>query len=181
MGSVGSSSTRLVVLRGNSGSGKSSIASAVRAQLGRTCALVPQDVMRRTVLGERDVTNGFNIGLISTVARYALDCGYHVIVEGILSAQRYATMLAELARDHRGTTTFYYLDVSFAETVRRHETRPQAAEFDATEMLGWYRHLDLLGFPGERVIAEESSLGSSVGRVLSEALGIGEPFASPGT
>jgi hypothetical protein len=32
--------TRLVVVRGNSGSGKSSTALAVRSRLGRTCALV---------------------------------------------------------------------------------------------------------------------------------------------
>lgn len=168
---VGSSSTRLVVVRGNSGSGKSSIASAVRAQLGRTCALVPQDVMRRTVLKEKDVANGFNIGLISTVARYALDRGYHVIVEGILSAQRYGGMLTELARDHRGSTTFFYLDVSFPETVRRHGTRPEAAEFDAAEMWQWYRGRDPLGVAGEHVISEASSLESSVRRVLAEGFG----------
>jgi predicted kinase len=72
---TGSESTRLAILRGNSGSGKSSAALAVRSQLGRTCAVVPQDVIRRTILKERDVPDGANIGLISTVARYALDVG----------------------------------------------------------------------------------------------------------
>ncbi|MER5392710.1 kinase [Saccharopolyspora sp. NPDC002686] len=171
MGLVGSSRTRLVVIRGNSGSGKSSVATAVREALGRTCALVPQDVMRRTVLKERDVANGFNIGLISTVARYALDCGYHVIVEGILTAQRYATMLTQLARDHRGTTAFYYLDVSFEETLRRHETRPKAAEFGPEEMRAWYREHDVLRLPSEQVIPETSSLEQTTHRILAEAFG----------
>ncbi|WP_182903868.1 hypothetical protein [Microbispora sp. H10830] len=44
---TGSPDTRLIVLRGNSGSGKTSVARAVRAAYGRGLALVCQDVVRR--------------------------------------------------------------------------------------------------------------------------------------
>lgn len=168
---TGSPRTRLLVIRGNSGSGKTTVALAIRAQLARTCALVQQDVLRRTVLKERDVPGGANIGLISLVARYALDQGYHVIVEGILHAERYATMLTELARDHRGTTAFYYLDVSYAESLRRHATRPQAAEFGPEHMREWYRRRDLLGLPGERAVPEDSALAQTSARILAEVFG----------
>ncbi|WP_158896322.1 kinase [Amycolatopsis anabasis] len=171
MGRTGSSATCLVVVRGNSGCGKSSTALAVRSRLGRTCALVQQDVMRLTVLKERDVPDGVNIGLISTVARYALDHGYHVIIEGILHAERYAAMLTELAADHRGATAFYYLDVSFSESLRRHATRPQAAEFGAEDMRGWYRHRDLLGVRGEHLIPETSTLHETTARILGDVFG----------
>jgi guanylate kinase len=63
---IGSDQTRLIVLRGNSGSGKSSVAKALREAYGR-----------------------------------GVD-----------------------------------LDVSIAETLRRHATRPQAAEFGADDMRG---------------------------------------------
>ncbi|MFC4853946.1 hypothetical protein [Actinophytocola glycyrrhizae] len=49
---------------------------------------VQQDVIRRTILKERDVPDGANIGLISLVARSALDQGYHVLIEGILRAEQ---------------------------------------------------------------------------------------------
>jgi hypothetical protein len=65
----------------------------------------------RTILRERDVPGGANIGLIDAVARYALDAGYHVVVEGILYADRYGEMLRGLREDHRGQSRFYYLDV----------------------------------------------------------------------
>ncbi|CAM02665.1 hypothetical protein A8924_3783 [Saccharopolyspora erythraea NRRL 2338] len=169
---TGTPSTRLVVIRGNSGAGKSSTALAVRYRLGRTCALVQQDVMRRVVLRERDVPGGANVGLISTVARYALDHGYHVIVEGIMSAERYGEMLRCLAEDHRGRTWFYYLDVSFDESLRRHATRPQAAEFGADDMRGWYRPGDLLGVAGEHLIPQESALPDTCARILAEAFGM---------
>lgn len=160
--------TRLLVLRGNSASGKSSTASAVQAELGRSCALVQQDMMRRIVLKERDVPDGANIGLISTVARYALDHDYHVIVEGILHAERYLDMLTQLAAAHRGATHYYYLDVSLAESLQRHTARPQSAEFGAEQMRRWYCHRDLLDVPGEQVIPQSSSLESTVGRILYE-------------
>ncbi|WP_211896990.1 kinase [Saccharopolyspora erythraea] len=143
-----------------------------RVRLGRTCALVQQDVMRRVVLRERDVPGGANVGLISTVARYALDHGYHAIVEGIMSAERYGGMLRRLAEDHRGRTWFYYLDVSFAESLRRHATRPQAAEFGPGDMRGWYRPRDLLGVAGEHLIPQESALPDTCTRILAEAFGM---------
>jgi hypothetical protein len=80
-------------------------------------------------------------------------------------------MLAELADDHRGTTTFYYLDVSFEESVGRHATRPQATEFGAEDMRGWYRANDLLGVPGERVVPQTSTLAGTTSRILDEVFG----------
>ena len=169
--STGTEHTRLVIVRGNSGAGKTSVAFAVRSHLGRTCALVQQDVIRRTILKERDVPDGANIGLMSLVARYALDQGYHVLIEGILSAEHYSPMLTGLASDHRGTTTFYYLDVTYPESLRRHATRPQSAEFGAEHMAAWYRHRDVLDMLGERVVPQSSTLEQTTARILDEAFG----------
>jgi hypothetical protein len=47
--------TKLVVLRGNAGSGKSSTAQELRRRLGRGVAWVEQDYLRRVVLREHDV------------------------------------------------------------------------------------------------------------------------------
>ena len=55
---TGTSATRLIVLRGNSGSGKSTVARAVRERYGRGCALVEQDYLRRIVLRELDGDGG---------------------------------------------------------------------------------------------------------------------------
>jgi hypothetical protein len=168
MAPTGSASTRLAIVRGNSGSGKSSVALAVRSHLGRSCAVAAQDVIRRTILKERDVPDGVNIGLLSTVARYALDAGRHVIVEGILHAERYGDMLADLVADHRGRTGVYYLDVSFDESLRRHATRPQAAEFGPEHMREWFCARDLLGLDGEQLIPPASSLQDTVGCILAD-------------
>ena len=89
------------------------MASALCDRYGRGIAIVRQDNLRRTVLRERDVPGGPYTGLVDTVARYALDHGYHTIIEGIFYAVHCARMLTALRKDHRGGSHFYYLDVSF--------------------------------------------------------------------
>jgi predicted kinase len=167
--SVGSDQTRLIVLRGNSGSGKTAVANAIREAYGRGVAWVSQDLIRRLILKEKDHPGGTNIGLIDQVARYSLDHGYHAVLDGIFYADRYETMLAGLARDHLGISCFYYLDVSIDETLRRHMTRTQATEFGADDLRDWYRPRDLLAQIPERIIPETSSLRETTALVLAEA------------
>jgi predicted kinase len=176
---VGRKSTRLIVLRGNSGSGKSSVAAEIRARHGRGIALVGQDNLRRVVLREGDVPGAANIGLIDTVARYALGHGFHVIIDGIIRATTYGAMLGALHHDHQGTSRFYYFDVPFDETMRRHAARPQATEFGREEMSGWYRELDLLPGGIEQVIPAASSLDATVFRIIRDVGLAGQPTAHP--
>lgn len=162
------SDVRLIVLRGNSGSGKTSVSLALQRAYGRGVAWVSQDMMRRQVLRELDHPGARNVGLIDLAVRYALESGYHVVLDGILRAARYEDMLAGLRRDHPGPSHFYYLDVSLAETLLRHETRPQRTEFSSADMLAWYQPTDLLASIPERVIAEDSSLDATVATILAE-------------
>ncbi|RII06861.1 hypothetical protein DSC45_35170 [Streptomyces sp. YIM 130001] len=167
---VGSEQTRLVLLRGPSASGKSSVAAAVRETFGRNLAIVGQDNLRRIVLRERDRPGGANVGLIDLTARYALDAGFHAIVEGILHADRYAEMLENLVRDHRGTTRSYYLDVPLEETFTRHATKDTVYLAHVTEqhLRDWYREHDLLPGGVETVIDPASTLDDTVERIMRD-------------
>lgn len=157
-----------MVLRGNSASGKSTMASALRNRYGRGIAIVAQDNLRRIVLRERDVPGGAYIGLVDTVARYALDNGHHTIIEGIFHAAHCAGMLTALREDHRGRSHFCYLDVPFEETIRPHATKPQASQYGRAEMSAWYRSSDLLPDSIEHVIPASSTLDATVGRILRD-------------
>ncbi|MEU2872757.1 AAA family ATPase [Streptomyces olivoreticuli] len=88
-GPVGSEKTRLIVLRGNSGSGKTTTAKRIREAYGRGIAIVGQDTARRTILHETGPVWA-TLGLVDTMARYCLDQGYHVILDGIFSSGRWA-------------------------------------------------------------------------------------------
>jgi len=147
---------QLIVLRGNSGSGKSTVARALRERFGRRLAWVEQDYLRRIVLKELDEPGGVNIGLIEQTVKYALENGYHTVLEGILNAARYGDMLQRFSDTY--SAHFFYFDLSFEETVRRHMTRPQSSEFSSDMMREWYRSTDLLPFVQEKVFDESSSL-----------------------
>ena len=156
-------STRLIVVRGNSGSGKSTVAREVRMRFGRGCALVEQDHVRRILLREHEsVREPITPELIGLNVRFALEHGYHVILEGILDRERYGDLIASLQREHDGETHLFYLDVAFSETLRRHATRPQAGDFTGEHMRAWYRPRDVLGLPGERIIPESSTQDETV-------------------
>jgi hypothetical protein len=170
MARTGSDETRLIILRGNSASGKSSTAAEIRRRYGRgDLAIVGQDNLRRDVLCEHDIPAGANIELIDLVARYALSRGFNVIVEGILRADHYAEMLERLLEDHLGQTRCYYFDVPFDETVRRHAAKPQALKYGDAEMRAWYRELDLLPGVAEQVIPAAMPQDETVRRIMADS------------
>lgn len=165
---VGSSDTRLVVLRGNSGSGKSTVSRRLRERLGRGIAWVEQDHLRRVVLAEHDRSGLPNIGLIDQTARYALDAGYHVLLDGILLAERYGPMVTRLIADHRGRSGVYYFDIPVEVTLDRHRSRPHAAEIGDDRLRSWYNACDQLDLPGEVIIGPDSGLEETVELIIDQ-------------
>jgi len=170
----------LVVIRGNSGSGKTSVAREVRRRYGRGCALFEQDHLRRIVLREHDdhETEPVAPRFIAEVVGSALRLGYHAVLEGILHSERYAAALRRLIAGHPGASHAFYLDVSLAETLRRHEARAAHVGFTAADMTGWYAPGDVLGLPGERVIGEAATFEATVDTILHAS---GLAAAAPAT
>lgn len=144
------------------------MAAGLRERYGRGLALVEQDNLRRVVLRERDVPGGANISLIDLTVRHALSHGFHVVLEGILSAARYSDMLAALLADHPGRTHCFYLDVPFEETLTRHATKPQAAEYGEAELRSWYRPQDLLPGNIETVVPASSTLEETISQIMRD-------------
>ena len=78
-------------------------------------------------------------------------------------------MLQKLRRDHLGTSSFFYLDISYEETLRRHSTRPQRNQFSAEDMRKWYLERDVLPDGCETLIGQDSSLEETTRRIMREA------------
>lgn len=166
------------MIRGNSGSGKSSTALALRHAAGRGVALVQQDLIRRNLLREHDRPGGLNIDLIALTVRFCLEHDYDVILEGILHADRYGDMIRTLINEHRGRSFVYYYDIPFEETLRRHASKDNSHEYGVKELSEWFVEHDMLGIPGEQIIGPEQAQVDTVARILAEAL---PPRARPGS
>lgn len=88
--------SKLIIIRGNSGSGKTTIAKKLQHHLGHGTLLIAQDVVRRDMLKVHDREGNLSIELIRQIAEYGKGRCEVVIVEGILYASRYGAMLKDL-------------------------------------------------------------------------------------
>jgi hypothetical protein len=105
---------------------------------------------------------------IDISARFALDHGLHVIVEGILHSEIYGAMLARLRSDHQGVTRSYCYELELDETLRRHRTKPLADEVTEETVASWYRSADRVPDLDEAVLGAGLSPSDALERVLAD-------------
>lgn len=161
----------LIVVRGNSGSGKSTVARALQQELG--AVWIEQDYLRRTVLGERGNYSPLTVELIAQSAALALQHGRTVVMDGMFNARTYTGCLAALAAGHAGRSLFYAYDLTLDETLRRHGTRPhKQADFGEKEMRSWFHGWDPLDGIAEQRITVGEGLAETVDRVLRDVHGV---------
>ena len=157
----------LILLRGTSGSGKSTVARALQQHFGRNTLLIPQDTVRREMLYARDLPDGPTAPLMTEIARWGASNCPVTIVEGILYSERYDGLFRALAELFDNIHA-YYFDISFEETLRRHETRPQKTQFGPEHMRSWWIERDLLSMIQEAIIPESSTLEQTVARIIAD-------------
>lgn len=160
--------TKLIILRGNSGSGKTTIAKELQMILGLGTLVVSQDVVRREMLKVQDRPGNLSIDLIHQIALYGKDKVNYVIVEGILYRKRYGEMLLTLIRQFTDNVYIYYFDLPFEETIRRHQAKPNANEFGEAKMREWWIEKDYLRFQDEKKITETMTESDVLDMILQD-------------
>lgn len=168
MACTGSASSRLMMIRGNSGSGKSCPAQAIRDARPRGFAIIGHDVLRRQILHVRDHPGALSVDYLDLSARFALDHDLHVIIEGILHSESYGDMLTRRRDDHRGITRCYRYDLTLEETLVRHRTKPLAAEVPEDTVRSWYRSDDSVVGLDETRFDANVSLEAALRTVLTD-------------
>ncbi|MCA0969195.1 kinase [Halobacillus litoralis] len=161
--------TTLIVLRGNSGSGKTTIARELQAYFGRGTLLVSQDVIRRDMLHVKDREGNPAIELIRQTVEYGKGKCRVVILEGILNRSLYGDMIHQLVESFHRRACLYYFDLPFEETVRRHQLREKKHEFGEESLERWWVPSDVLGIDGERLLSEDMSEQSILDSIKNSA------------
>ena len=160
--------SKLVIIRGNSGSGKTSVAKALQNKLGQNILLISQDVVRRDMLHVKDGENTAALPLLSELLVYGSNHCEVVILEGILNAKWYKPLF-ELAKQQFGNHIWaYYYDLTFEETLARHKTKSNRDEFGREEMQKWWNEKDFIEIIPENTITKDSSLECTVERIYSD-------------
>ncbi|NME07358.1 kinase [Psychrobacillus sp. BL-248-WT-3] len=162
--------SKLIILRGNSGSGKTTTAKSLQNHLGSGTLLVSQDMVRRDMLMVQDREGNLSMDLIRQIAEYGKDKCEYVIVEGILSKNRYGEMLNNLIQFYNLNTFTYYFDLSFEETVKRHNSRTKKFEFGEDSLRAWWNPNDYLGVGGEIILTDEMSQNDVFELILNQLI-----------
>lgn len=160
-------SSKLIILRGNSGSGKSTISKLLQNKMGAGTMLIPQDQVRREILKVSDKKGNFSIELIKEMVLFGKNNNLNVIIEGILANQKYGNMLHSLINKFENYFV-YYFDISFEETLRRHGTKSNSHEFGEKEMKEWWIEKDYLGIKHENLISENMSEHQVLNKILKD-------------
>ena len=162
--------SKLIILRGNSGSGKTTIAKEIQKNFGRNTMLISQDVIRRDMLRVKDGENTEAISLMKELLAYGREHSNIVILEGIMYAD-WCKPLFELAIQLYDTKVYaYYFDIPFEETLKRHQTKPNCNEFGEEAMRKWWREKDFSGVLMERIITSEKDIQGIVSDICDSVL-----------
>lgn len=153
---------KLIILRGNSGSGKTTTGKALQRKFGRGTMLISQDVVRREMLFVKDGSDPEASQLLLELALYGKSHCNIVILEGILNSKWYEKLFKRLLNEFNNQIFAYYFDIPFKETLNRHQQKPNAHEFGEKEMREWWNEKDLLDIIPEVGLYKELSLNEIV-------------------
>lgn len=156
---------KLIILRGNSGSGKTTIAKELQKMFGRNTMLISQDMIRREMLRVNDGENTLAVPLMKELLMYDNEHSEIVILEGIMNADWYRSLF-ELAIQLYDTRVYaYYFDLPFEETLKRHQTKPNCNDFGEKEMRRWWREKDFSDVLNEISITSDKDKESIVSEI----------------
>lgn len=159
--------SKLIILRGNSGSGKTTIAKTLRNNFPNGYIMtIGQDEIRREILNVKDTPDNLTVSVIKNLALFGREHYPVVIIEGILNRGIYGNMLEELALFFEQTDC-YYFDLTFSDTVARHQTRKHLTTFTTCDMARWWLADDYLGFADETLFTAEMTKKTIVDMIMA--------------
>ena len=166
-----SAMSKLVILRGNSGSGKSTVARELVKDTTRKMAIIAGDYYREHMLFPKGQYGEALGDLMALNVKYCLDHDFDVIWDSIFFAHdRNRNYLAQILKDYHPQDNFIFnFDVSFEETARRHQTRELRHAFSPEQMREWYQPVESLGYDFEFTILETNSVEQSVAFIRETA------------
>lgn len=161
---------KLIVLRGNSGSGKTTVAKELQKRFGQNTMLISQDVIRRDILNTKDGKNTLTLPLLKQLLEYGYSNCKYVILEGILRSDWYSDLF-DLAIGLYGNNIFaYYYDIPFEITIERYKTKSADIQdrFNENDMRRWWVEKDYAEALSEQAITKEQTFDNIVSEIYSK-------------
>jgi len=163
--------SKLIILRGNSGSGKTSVAKALQWKFGQNTMLLSHDMVRLDMLhvwGEEGKRR--SKPLMIELLRYARRNSEVTILEGILDSKEYHPLFEAAVEEYGSDIFAYYWELPFEETLIRHSTKPNRDDFGEPEMRRWWREKDYLTIIKETILTKDLSFDDALEKIYQEVI-----------
>lgn len=159
----------LVILRGNSRSGKTTTAKLIQDSFPRGKVMViSQDEIRLRMLNVKDRKENPTASLIKHIAEFGKGCADIVLIEGILGNKIYREIFLELSKFFDENVLIYYYDIPFEETLNRHSNSEKSNLFGKDRIKSWWLDKDYLGLPGEVLLTSELKQEDVVSLIVND-------------
>jgi thymidylate kinase len=167
--------TKLIIIRGPSGVGKSAIAQALMKRTKRPTVLVDLDYYRFSFINPPKADHNLEYEMSGNDVLIGLKLGFDVIFDGNFTATAHDPFLEKLFQSHPEENYLFYLDASLHETLKRHETNSNP-RISMEKMGEVYEYASPTGREEEVVIPESSSLEQTVEQITRITGIYGQPI-----
>lgn len=130
--------------------------------------MISQDTVRHDMLWVHDGKDTAAVPLLTELLKYGNTHCEYVILEGILNSVWYKPLFDSAIEWFENKIFAYYYDISFEETLKRHETKKEKFGFGETEMRRWWNEKDFIGIIPEKIFKEDVSLENAVDIILTD-------------
>ena len=113
---------KLIIIRGNPASGKSTVARIVQKKAVAPIAIVEQDYFRHDLFGNRwgDAEYHARSATMIAMTLQLLRSGVTVILDGALPSKWFIDVLTTIQKEWHGDIAAFCYVLSLDETIRRH-------------------------------------------------------------
>ncbi|MCL5016077.1 MAG: AAA family ATPase [Patescibacteria group bacterium] len=165
--------TKLIIIRGPSAAGKSTVAKTLMSRTKRPTLLVDLDYYRFAFVNPPERDHNLEYELSGNDIITALELGFDVIFEGNFKAGENDPFLKKLFDAHKEENYLFYLDASLDETLKRHKTKtpysPTIPILSEDRVRELYQFASPIGRENEIIIPEYSTLEQTVDKIMEVA------------
>jgi len=161
---------KIIIIRGNSGSGKSTISKALQEKLMKDTLLIPHDMVRMVMVGQYgEMIGNPSVKLLENLVAYGQQNFSYVILEGILNSYIYKSVFNMIKETYKEQIFAYYFDLPIEETVKRHIER-DFHEFGEKELREWFVEKDFIPNIKEKILTKEMSRDEIIDMIYQDLM-----------
>lgn len=146
--------SKLLVIRGATGSGKSSLANYIHNYIVGSSVLLPQDVFTVDFIKNESSLFKASLDALETSARAYLNSDTVVILEGVFSAKHWEEMIYRLSVDTE--RHYFFLSTTVDTSIERAGKREKSAQITEEDVRLWHPKSTPLHAANETVIAADT-------------------------